>query len=78
MRTRVKAVTYQGIKDIVVKEMHDPKIEKRDDIIVRVTSTAICGRVETVDFTAVEDPDLYLKEITHGGADVVLDCHNRR
>ncbi|WP_166244401.1 zinc-dependent alcohol dehydrogenase [Paenibacillus turpanensis] len=39
----MKAVTYQGIKDVVVKEVDAPKIEKRDDIIVRVTSTAICG-----------------------------------
>lgn len=26
-----------------VKEVADPKIEKSDDIIIRVTSTAICG-----------------------------------
>jgi len=39
----MKAVTFQGVKDIQVKEVADPKIEKRDDIIVRITSTAICG-----------------------------------
>lgn len=39
----MKAVTYQGVKDVVVKEVQDPKIEKPDDIIVRITSTAICG-----------------------------------
>jgi S-(hydroxymethyl)glutathione dehydrogenase/alcohol dehydrogenase len=39
----MKAVTYQGIKDVKVKEVQDPKIEKKDDIIVRITSTAICG-----------------------------------
>jgi len=39
----MKAVTYQGIKDIQVKEVQDPKIEKPDDMIVRLTSTAICG-----------------------------------
>lgn len=39
----MKAVTYQGIKNIQVKEVQDPKIEKPDDIIVRLTSTAICG-----------------------------------
>ncbi|HZG72681.1 MAG TPA: zinc-dependent alcohol dehydrogenase [Chondromyces sp.] len=39
----MKAVTYQGAKDIQVKEVEDPKIEKNDDIIVRITSTAICG-----------------------------------
>lgn len=33
----VKAVTYQGIKDIEA-----PTIKKKDDIIVKITSTAIC------------------------------------
>lgn len=39
----MKAVTYQGIKDVAVKEVQDPNIEKSDDIIVKVTSSAICG-----------------------------------
>jgi S-(hydroxymethyl)glutathione dehydrogenase/alcohol dehydrogenase len=39
----VKAVTYQGIKDVQVKEVPDARVEKKDDILVRITSTAICG-----------------------------------
>lgn len=39
----MKAVTYQGLKDVKVKEVADPRIEKPDDIIVRMTATAICG-----------------------------------
>ncbi|RJX37142.1 glutathione-dependent formaldehyde dehydrogenase [Paenibacillus pinisoli] len=39
----MKAVTYQGIKNIEVKEVPDPRIEKPDDMIVRMTTTAICG-----------------------------------
>lgn len=39
----MKAVTYQGIKDVAVKDVQDPKIEKADDIIVKITSSAICG-----------------------------------
>lgn len=39
----MKAVTFQGAKDIKVKEVEDPKLQQKDDIIVRVTSTAICG-----------------------------------
>ncbi|WP_080839332.1 zinc-dependent alcohol dehydrogenase [Cohnella massiliensis] len=39
----MKAVTYQGIKNVVVKEVPDPEIRKPDDMIVRLTSTAICG-----------------------------------
>lgn len=39
----MKAVTFQGIKNVKVKEVADPKIQKSDDIIVKLTSTAICG-----------------------------------
>ena len=39
----MKAVTFQGMKNVEVKEVPDAKIEKSDDIIVRITSTAICG-----------------------------------
>lgn len=39
----MKAVTYQGIKDIRVKEVKAPEIKKSDDIIVKLTTTAICG-----------------------------------
>jgi S-(hydroxymethyl)glutathione dehydrogenase/alcohol dehydrogenase len=39
----MKAVTYQGIKNVVVKEVPDAKIQKADDAIIRLTTTAICG-----------------------------------
>jgi S-(hydroxymethyl)glutathione dehydrogenase/alcohol dehydrogenase len=39
----MRAITYQGIKDVKVKSVGDPKIMKEDDIIIKVTSTAICG-----------------------------------
>ncbi|MCZ1266508.1 alcohol dehydrogenase catalytic domain-containing protein, partial [Paenibacillus tundrae] len=39
----MKAVTFQGTKDIQVKEVEDPRLQQKDDIIVRITSTAICG-----------------------------------
>lgn len=39
----MKAVTYQGIKDIKIKEVDAPKIHMPDDIIVKITSSAICG-----------------------------------
>ncbi|WP_018924586.1 zinc-dependent alcohol dehydrogenase [Salsuginibacillus kocurii] len=39
----MKAVTYQGVKNVVVKEVADPKIEKPDDMIIKLTTTAICG-----------------------------------
>ncbi len=39
----MKAVTYQGMKNIKVKEVEDAHIQKPDDVIVRITTTAICG-----------------------------------
>ncbi|MDQ0273397.1 zinc-dependent alcohol dehydrogenase [Cytobacillus purgationiresistens] len=39
----MKAVTFQGAKDIQVRNVDDPVLQKKDDLIVRVTSTAICG-----------------------------------
>ncbi|HYF83329.1 MAG TPA: zinc-dependent alcohol dehydrogenase [Clostridia bacterium] len=39
----MRAITYQGVKDVKVKKVGDPEIMKDDDIIVKVTSTAICG-----------------------------------
>ncbi|MFM1653457.1 zinc-dependent alcohol dehydrogenase [Brevibacillus sp. B_LB10_24] len=39
----MRAVTYQGIKDVQVKEVKDPVLREKEDILVRVTSTAICG-----------------------------------
>ena len=39
----MKALTYQGAKDVRVETVPDPVIEQSDDIILRVTATAICG-----------------------------------
>lgn len=39
----MKAIVYDGIKSVKVKNVGDPEIKNDDDIIVKVTSTAICG-----------------------------------
>lgn len=39
----MKAVTYQGMKKVEVREVEDARLEKPDDILVRVSTTAICG-----------------------------------
>lgn len=39
----MKAVTYQGPNHVQVNQVEDAKLEKKDDIIVKITSTAICG-----------------------------------
>ena len=39
----MKALTYQGIRNVKVKEVPDATIQKPDDILVRITTTTICG-----------------------------------
>jgi threonine dehydrogenase-like Zn-dependent dehydrogenase len=39
----MKALTWQGKRDVRVEDVPDPKIEETTDAIVRITSTAICG-----------------------------------
>ncbi len=39
----MKAVTYQGTKEVQVKEVEVPKITHPQDMIIKATSTAICG-----------------------------------
>ena len=55
----MKALTYQGRKDVRVETVPDPRIEASDDLVLRVTATAICG----------SDPHLYHGKIpdTHDG-----------
>jgi threonine dehydrogenase-like Zn-dependent dehydrogenase len=39
----VKAVVWHGKEDVRVEQVPDARIERPDDAVVRVTSTAICG-----------------------------------
>ena len=39
----MKALTYHGAKDVRLDTVPDPVLEAGDDIILRVTATAICG-----------------------------------
>ncbi|GGR62858.1 threonine dehydrogenase-like Zn-dependent dehydrogenase [Nocardioides luteus] len=50
----MKAVTWQGKRDMRVEEVPDPHIIEDDDIIVEVTSTGLCGS------------DLHLYEVLTG------------
>ena len=40
---KIKAIVYEGINQVAVKEVKEPTIEKPDDAVVKITSTAICG-----------------------------------
>lgn len=39
----MKALTYHGPKDVRVETVCDPTLQAPDDIVLRVTATAICG-----------------------------------
>lgn len=39
----MKAIVYDGLQKVDCRKVDDPKLEKTDNIIVKVTSTAICG-----------------------------------
>jgi glutathione-independent formaldehyde dehydrogenase len=39
----MKAVVYRGPFEVAVENVEDPRIERPTDVIVRITSTAICG-----------------------------------
>jgi threonine dehydrogenase-like Zn-dependent dehydrogenase len=39
----MKAVTWHGKRDVRVEEVPDPRIEKPNDAVVRVTSSGLCG-----------------------------------
>lgn len=39
----MRALTYHGSKDVRVETVPDPVLQNGDDIVVRITATAICG-----------------------------------
>src|SRR5689334_9470100 len=39
----MRALTYHGSLDVKVDTVPDPKIVEQDDVILKVTATAICG-----------------------------------
>ncbi len=39
----MKALTYHAAKDVRYESMPDPVLKDDDDIIIKVTATAICG-----------------------------------
>jgi len=39
----MRAVTYQGKYSVSVENVEDPTIQDTQDVIVKITSTALCG-----------------------------------
>lgn len=58
----MKALTYHGPHKVSVDNVPDPGLEAADDIILRVTATAICG----------SDLHLYRGKIPGTGTEISL------
>src|SRR5678809_662742 len=39
----MRALVYNGPRDVRIKEVADPKLERPTDVLVKITSTNICG-----------------------------------
>ncbi len=39
----MKAVVYNGPRDVSIKQVPDPEIDQRTDVLVKITTTNICG-----------------------------------
>jgi threonine dehydrogenase-like Zn-dependent dehydrogenase len=39
----VKALTWHGKRDVRVEQVPDPGIREPDDVVIRVTSSGVCG-----------------------------------
>jgi threonine dehydrogenase-like Zn-dependent dehydrogenase len=51
----VKAIVYKGPRDVVVKKVPDAKIKKATDVLVKITTTNICGSDLHMYFDARKD-----------------------
>ena len=39
----MKAVVFKGLKNVAIEDVANPEIEEPTDVIVKITSSAICG-----------------------------------
>ena len=67
------AIVYHGVKDVGVEKVPDPRIEKENNIIVKVTSTAICA--SDLHLIQTEEPAACSGTVTPS-ADIREDRHS--
>lgn len=66
----MRALTYHGANDVRVDNVPDPIIEREDDIILKVTATAICGSDLHLDRGKIPEPeagDIFGHEFMYAG-----------
>ena len=73
----MRALTYHGARDVRVESVPDPVIQEPDDVILRVTATAICGsdlHLYRGKIPATEDGDIFghefMGEVVEAGSEV--------
>ncbi|MCL6711474.1 zinc-dependent alcohol dehydrogenase [Pseudoxanthomonas sp. z9] len=74
----MRALTYHGTRDVRVETVPDPVVQDSDDIILRVTATAICGsdlHLYRGKMPGMEDGDIlgheFMGVVEDAGPDVV-------
>ncbi len=55
----MKALGYQGPRDVRVKNVPDAKIERPTDVLVKISSTNICGSDLHMDEGRSRDAELF-------------------
>ena len=72
----MKAVVYKGPFKVAVEEVEDPRIEHPNDVIVRITSTAICGSdLHMYEGRTAAEPGIVFG---HENMGIVEECRRRR
>jgi glutathione-independent formaldehyde dehydrogenase len=57
----MRVVVFEGAHEVAIKEVEDTRIEKPTDVLMRVTSSCICGSdLHMYDGRAGADPGLVL------------------
>ena len=57
----MRAVVYEGAEKVAVEEVEDARMEESTDVLMRVTSSALCGSdLHMYDGRAGADPGLVL------------------
>ena len=69
---RMKAVVFKGPQEVAVEEVENPTIEKPTDVIVKISSSAICGTdLHRYDGETPAEPGSILGHEPMGVVDVV-------
>ena len=74
----MRAVVYEGAEKVAIKEVEDAHIEEPTDVLMRVTSSALCGSdLHMYDGRAGADPGLVLGHEPLGMVEEVEEAYKK-